>query len=234
MPFCLRTDPPFSATSALSYFAKQLLGSCSVASCSSRELRLDRWAASSGLSSPGGLFLVSALVERGWGVTLWLRQVSQQNSYLMQAMRKAMYGKHKCSWSKRIFSWKKFVEIFLMEYPLWSPRQTMGLGCLLSCKNQLDQGQACPYGPSEEVVSSPVFATAFPWCGCKHHTLFCTLVLICKWKSLEVFERLLLLAGTVLFLLTSSSCLSSALIFAFGSTTWKSVLQQMLIPDSVL
>lgn len=147
--------------------------------------------------------------------------MSQQNTYFLQTARKAMYSKHKCSWSKGIFSWKISVEIFLM---LCSPRslhQTMCLGCLLSCKNQLDQGQACSSRPSEEIVPFLISAVAFPWWACKHHIPFCTSVLIYKWRSLAAFERFLLLAGIVLFVaVTSFLCLiSSALVFAFGNAT---------------
>lgn len=45
-------------------------------------------------------FLVPALVERGWGSTLW--EVSQQNMYFLQTLRKATYSKHRCSCSKGI------------------------------------------------------------------------------------------------------------------------------------
>lgn len=63
------------------------------------------------------------------------------------------------------------------------------LGCLLSCKNQLDQGQACAYEPSDEMVPFLVSAAAFPQWGWKYHIPFCTLILIHKWRSLAAFER---------------------------------------------
>lgn len=173
---CKQT-PIFSATSAQNYFAKQFLGGCSIASRSPRELRFDRRSASSGLFSPMGLF-PSACPGWTWARSHFVVVIGEPAEHLFLAN-----GEKGNAQQAQMQLWQRDFHLEIHCGSTFWCYTLLGLLTrrvwAVSCKNRLDQGQACSYRPSEEMVRLLISA-AFPCWGWKHHIPFSTLVLIYK------------------------------------------------------
>lgn len=133
----------------------------------------------------GDLLLVGSPLP--WSVSLCLHLLSLSQlhgceSCTSTALISWELGGRQCTASTNVagakgFSPRKSLWNFFDASP-WSSHQTMCLHCPPSCNHQLDEGQACSYGPSEDMAPFPACAASFSQWGCKHPIPFCTLVLI--------------------------------------------------------